>query len=537
MEELVKRLRFKMQALDLDYQNVLMHLRELSLYYLPRRYRALFDGNKSSHDLEQAKDRNRYILDSRGVQAVNTLSSGMLSGASNPTEAWAKIESESPSVPARQWSEVVSEKLNEIMLKSNLYNALHTFYKELGVFGSACMLIYEHNEKVFHCHNVPAGGYKFGIDANGEIDTLGREFKATPKQCVEMFGIENVSTSVRSMYESGNNSRTNAITLNHLIERNQEDGIVPLHFAWREFYWEKGQEKTLINRTAGYYEKPFIAGRWDVVSFEDPYGISPGMEALPDVIQLQHMVKNRAEALDRMNRPPIIADAMLKSQGTTMAPGSITYVNGAANFEAKPIAQINPNFQAMLMAEEHKKQDIDKAFLVDLFKAILNLDTVRSAQEVVERKEEKLYLMSPVINRLENECLGDTITRILGIAMRLGVLPPPDPNVGPLKIKYTSLLKSAQKMVGINSMDRFVSVVGAIAGLAPPSINVVNYDEFLRSYAEKMNVPYTTLRSREDVARMLQEQQELQQAREEAVIGNELAQGARNLAEAEQRRL
>ena len=134
-------------------------------------------------------------------------------------------------------------------------------------------------------------------DARGKISFLARKFRMTAQQLVSRFGFENCSTTVQRQYENANNNKFEEYAVHHLIEPNDPPTLPP-HFTYRECYWEeKGDEYTAL-QIAGYYEKPFIAPRWEVVG-NNTYGVSPGMDALPDVIQLQHMTRKRAQGLDK----------------------------------------------------------------------------------------------------------------------------------------------------------------------------------------------------------------------------------------------
>ena len=103
--------------------------------------------------------------------------------------------------------------------------------------------------------------------------------------------------------------------ITHLIEKNDyPDGSgVGAQFPYREFYWEQSRHRDgAMLRIAGYREKPIIAPRWEVTG-NDTYGHSPTMDALPEIKQLQVQTKQKSHAVDKMIRPPIVADMALQS--------------------------------------------------------------------------------------------------------------------------------------------------------------------------------------------------------------------------------
>ena len=53
------------------------------------------------------------------------------------------------------------------------------------------------------------------------------------------------------------------------------------------------------------------------------------------------------------------------------------------------------------------------------------LDDVRSATEIAERREEKLVMLGPVLERLHDDLLEPLIDRAFQITARAGEIPPP----------------------------------------------------------------------------------------------------------------
>ena len=527
------------KGMDTEYSYVQAHYKELAQYFLPRRYRALDRGKQTDY----SKSKNKYLLTSKSTRVARTLAAGMLAGATSPAKQWVQFVVDTPDHEAAVWADAVGEELNKIISETNAHNSLATTYLDLGVFGTSLMLIYEDAENLFRCYTSPAGEYMLMRDARGQISGFSRQLTMTASQIMEQFGEENISDTVKNQavnqggsFNSTNGNKLNEYDICHLVEPNVPPTL-PDHFAYREIYWEKGQQSKLVSggqqvlSYAGYYEKPFIAPRWEVVG-NDLYGQSPGMEALPDVITLQHLIKNRGEAIDRMNRPALQVSTSLRNQPMSLMPGSITPVPDASSVGARPIYTVVPPIAEMISLANEIKEDIEETFYVDLWKAILNLRTVRSATEVIERSEEKLVLLGPVINRLEDEALTGFVLRVLGIALRNNRIPPAPASVNNLSLKYESILREAQKSIGIQSIERFMQNTGAVAGLQPNTLHVVNWDELVRDYGERLSIPHKLMNSVEQVQQIRNAEQELADAREQAVIGRELTQGAKNLAEA-----
>ncbi|PWG73491.1 phage head-tail adapter protein, partial [Enterococcus hirae] len=71
-----------------------------------------------------------------------------------------------------------------------------------------------------------------------------------------------------------------------------------------------------------------------------------------------------------------------------------------------------------------------------------------TAREVQERHEEKLLMLGPVIERVQNELLDPMIDRVFSIALRGNALPPPPEELEgvDLRVEYISILAQAQRM-------------------------------------------------------------------------------------------
>ena len=515
------------QAMDEEYSYVKSVFKELAQYIIPLRYRALDEGMKKF-----GKERNRYILDGHATRSAKTLSAGMLFSASNPAQDWLKLSLDSNAVPIVDWVQTVEKMILGAMGRSNIYNSLASLYLDQGVFGTSAMLIYEDPQTIFRSYVLPAGEYRIMRDHRQKISYLSRKFKMTADQMVTRFGIENCSEQVQRDYSDINKSKFAEYDVYHLIEPN-EPATLPEQFAFRECYWEGQSNRDMALAYSGYFEKPFVVPRWEVIG-NATYGASPGMDALPDIIQLQHMTKKRGQGLDKTISPPIVADNALRNQPAALMPNGITYVPNSSQVGAKPLYTVNVPFQDLLLDKQDLKESINAFFYNDLFRALLDLKTVRSATEIEGRFEEKLALLGPVVNRQEDELLSEVIVRIFSLMMRAQQLPPPPQQIdAQLSVKYDSILSRAQKAAGISTLERYIGVVGQTAGLLPETIQVINPDELMREYGDRLGVPASVLRSRPEVAAIRQQQQQQLAAQQQALVGNELTQAARNIADAQ----
>lgn len=524
------------------------HGRELADYLLPRRYKFLITPNQMS----RGSPINQHILDSTGTLAARNLASGLMSGVSSPTRPWVKLRigkfDSTQTSPISLWLSQVERLLMLIFQESNFYNAIHTVYFDLVIFGTAVMLIYEDFENVIMCYNPCFGEYYLDNDGQYRPKVFYREFTSTIAQTVEEFGRDNVSDAVGKLYDEGGAGMTREIIIAHAIEPNenaQEYGF-PKKFKYREVYWEWGGSASPQGgssyargflRKRGYYESPAVAVRWDLVS-NDAYGRSPGMDALPDVKQLQQEVRRKAQAIDKTVNPPMVADIQLKNQPASLLPGGTTFVAGmtqTGNPGFEPVYKNwKPEIQAISEDLMEIRQRIKTTFFNDVLMTISQFQTRSNvtAAEIDARKAEALVMLGPVLERIYYELLKECVERTFAMATRAGILPPPPKGLAgaPIQIEFVSMLSQAQQAAATTGIERVLGIAGNIAAVDPSVMDVIDMDFTLEKYSSLMNNDPRMIRSENDIAQLRKQRQEQQQQAQQAEMAQKLAPAAANLA-------
>jgi hypothetical protein len=506
--------------------------RELADYFLPKRYVWL----QSDKERRIRNAKNPYILDSTGTKSARVLASGMMNGITSPSRPWFKLRIpgfDDEGGPFTQWADEVARLMMRVMAESNFYNSMAVLYLDLVIFGSAANLIYEDDETVIRCYNPALGEFYLGMDHRLGVNMFGREFCQTACQIVEWFGEENCSEQVKSNYKSTSGAQLTSTELVHLIEPNK--GQLPPKFKFIETYWEKGCSTDDVLQQKGLNELPGIFPRWELTA-NDSYGTSPGMDALPDVIQLQLETKRKAQGLDKMINPPIVADIQLQHRPTALMPNGITYVAGANSIGAKPMYEVRAPIQDMTADIRDVQVRIRETFFNELFQMISQLDTVRSATEIDARREEKLVLLGSVLERFENEALDPAINRIYSVMSRRNMLPPAPEGLEdqPIEIQYVSILATAQQAIAAAPTERWLGLIGNLAGIpqvAETVLAVPNWDEVIRSYGLDIGVQAKLMNPREDVQEKTEETETANAAAEAGQASLAAVQGAKLLSE------
>ncbi|HEX4919322.1 MAG TPA: portal protein [Candidatus Bathyarchaeia archaeon] len=528
-----------------------VHWRELADFILPRRYRWLITPNMQS----RGSPINRHILDSTGTLAARNLAAGLMTGCTDPTKPWfhvkaGKIDS-TMTGPISLWLADVERIMLMVFQESNFYTAMATLYFDLVVFGTGVMIIYEDYDNVITCYNPCAGEYYLEASDKLFIDTQYREFTYTVSQTVARWGIDNVSAAVKRLWEQGGTSLTREVIIAHAIEPNiqPEKYGIPNHFKWREVYWEWSGSASPqggasyapgVLYRGGFYEQPFIAPRWDIVS-NDAYGRSPGMDALPDIMQLQQEVKRKAQAIDKQVNPPMLADIQLKNQPASLLPGGVTYISGLMSQQKPgfaPAYQVQPQLKDMMEDLNEVRGRIKEIFFNNLFQTISQFETRSNvtAYEIEARRAEAMVMLGPVLERINGEGLKVATTRTYNICARAGIFPPAPPELQgqEVEIEFKSILEVSQSATAAAGIERVFQLAGNLASADPQIMDVVDFDYGVQKISSLLYNDPKLIRSPEaiqEIRKQREKEKDQQKLAQMAELAPKLAQGAQTLSQ------
>jgi len=497
----------------------------LAMYLLPRRsiwQTQSTGGIPSPNNMTRGRLLNDAIKDPTGTFSVRVCSAGLMSGLASPSRPWFKVVPKNKSFQAdaagRAWMDEIENRMYTVAAGSNFYNSFAQECEDLVVYGTAPTIIYEDEQDLIRCYNPANGEYYLSSGATMRIDGLFRQFVMTISQIVDFFGLENCPEDVRKLWDAKGSAMDTERTVAHAIEPNYEVkgiGKVPGNFTYREVYWVYGSGGKQALSVRGFVEAPFTAARWATQS-NDAYGRSPGMDVLPDVIQLQVMTVRLSEAIEKQVRPPLIADMSMKNQPSSSLPGHVTYVPDIGPGKGmRSLYEVNPDIKGLAGLIQQIGTRIGKGLFTDLFLMLSENPTQRqTAYEVAQKVQEKMQVLGPVIENLLTESLKPKLKTIYGIMQRKGMLPPaPDSMKGvPLDLEFISILALAQKASKTGGLERIVALIGNMVAVYPQVKNILDPEGFVREFSDMLDNPQSILRSPEDVQKLAQ--QDAQQARQ-----------------------
>ena len=530
--------------LENDRSSFRSHWMEISDYIAPRRGRYLIEGQNS-----RGRKRTTKIIDSTGTQALRVMAAGLMSGMTSPARPWHRRRVRDDlmdNAEVRRWLAQVEMIERSILHKSNFYNAIYTVYTELGAFGTAPLYRQPSFDDVIRFRPFTVGEYVIAENDQGVVDTLGRHFTMTVGQIVQKFVHDpmtgkmdwsGVSKATKRLWDQSNYDEL--VEVLHFIEprlmgdrdASKKDA---LNMPFKSCYFELASESDELLMESGYRKFPAYVPRWDVLS-GDVYGRCPGMDTLGDIKQLQHQQKRKAQAIDKMVNPPMVAPTSLKGKPSTVLPGQTTYVDpmqGGQGFV--PAYQVQPRISELQMDIAEVQNRIQRGFYADLFAMMINSDRRQmTATEVVERHEEKLVLLGPVLQRINVELLDPLLDDVFEYALEAGLLPePPEALAGEeLEVEYISLLAQAQQAVAASSLERVMGFAGNLVAVFPDIVDGINSDEALRQYSEILGTSPDVIISDEELQAKRQARAEEQQQMQAMEQASQLAQGAKVLSE------
>ena len=511
------------------------HWMELSQYQQPRL------GRFMKTDRNNGGKRHQNILDNTAIFAHRTLAAGMMSGMTSPARPWFRLTladkdlMEFASVKA--WLHQVTKLLQAVFGASNTYRALHSCYEELGLFGTWASIVLPNYNNVLHHYPLTTGEYALATDNEGNVNTLAREYQMTVEQMVGQFGKENVSQTVANMYDTHKYDAW--VDVIHLIEprrdrdaRKKDGKNMPFKSCYIEPGAEAYSDKYLSE--SGFLDFPVLAPRW-VVTGNDVYGQSPGMECQGDVRQLQHQQLRKGQAIDYQTNPPIQVPTAYKDQARNRLPGGVMFVDVTGpGGGVRSAYEVNLNLQHLREDIMDVRERIRSAYYADLFMMLAN-DTRSgiTATEVAERHEEKLLMLGPVLERLDNELLTPKIDLAFAYCMRAGILPPAPQEVQgmELKVELVSVLAQAQRMVAASGVDRLLGSVGNMAQFKPEVLDKVDFDQVVDDYGEMFGVNPALIVTDEKVAQLRAERAQQAQMAQRAAAMPALADAAKTASD------
>lgn len=494
---------------------------ELSEYFVPNKDDVY--GFRTQGD-----QKFNRLYDSTSVQSVENLSASLHGMMTNPSSVWFALSTGDTAMDMDEDVAKHLETCTRIMIdtlnRSNFQEEIHETYTDLAGIGTTVLDMEEDDEDDIRFRSRPIYSSFVAENARGVIDTLFR---------CESISLRNIES------KHGDEVFKENYDLQNRLEKDPEQkedvifGIEPDPEKRGKFIarWVLKKHDWLLKESS-YHSWPFAVPRWTKINTE-VYGRCPAMKCLPDVKMLNAVMRTTIRGMQKVVDPPLMVpdNGFLLPLNTT--PGGTNFYRAGTKdrIESFPVTA-RPDIGLDFV--ENIRERVREAFYSDQLQLIQQRDM--TATEVMQRTDERLRFLGPILGRLNNELLRPIIDRTFDILTRRGKMPKPPAVLAKnpdLRIVYTSQIAKAQRTGEANTLNKVLQVSAPIIQAQPDTMDNFNGDGILRYNAALFGLPTEFLNSTKEVKATRQGRAEAQQAAMQAQQENMQADTAQKNAKAQ----
>lgn len=492
------------KTLQTNRQHWESHWQEVADYIVPRK--ADITKKRTAGD-----KRTELIFDGTAIHAAELMAAslhGMLTNAATP---WFSLRYQDDEInsddEAKEWLEGASDVMYQYLARSNFQEQIHELYSDLVTFGTAVIFVDGDDDGVRFSTRHIAECY-VSEDAQGRVDTVYRKYKTTARAAQAQF--TNLTRRIEKLAEQDPYAE---VELLHIVMPREERNPKLRTKNNKPFasIFVDPDEKQILGE-GGFDELPYMVPRFLKASFELGYGRSPSMTALPDTKMVNKMSEIVIRASQLQIHPPMMVpdDGFMLPVRTT--PGGLNFYRSGTRDRIEPlnIGANNPIGEQQL---EQRRQAIRAAFYVD--QLILGTGPTMTATEVIQRTEEKMRLLGPVLGRLQAELLQPLINRVFSILARKRAFKPAPESLrdGDIDIEYVSPLAKAQRSGEVQSILQMVEFLAPLTQIDQGVLDYLDVDGMAKHIIRVTGTPATVVRGEGEVAQ-LREQRAAQAAQQ-----------------------
>ena len=526
LRELSKKLQDNLSTLVDKRKTWEEHWQQVSDYCLPRK--AEVTKERSPGD-----KRHVIVFDNTAIHALELLASslhGMLTSSAN---RWFALRFREPTLndmdEAKEWLDDATNKMYNVFAKSNFQQEVFECYHDLIAFGTACLLVEEDKNDVVRFSDRHIKEFYIQENEKNIIDQVYRRFKMPLGSVVNKFGYDNVSSDVQRKFLKEPHEEIEIIHCckpRNIYDQNKLD---KKNMPFQSIYFEN--KNGHIISIGGFKEMPYIIPRY-LKSSTEVFGRSPAMAALPEIKVLNKMVEVMLKAAQKQVDPVLmVPDDTISLQSIRTAPGSINYYRSGSRDRIEPLL-IGANNQLGITMENQRRDSISKTFHVDQLLIATNRNM--TATEVMQRNEEKMRILGPVLGRLQSELLQPLITRVFNVMLRRKLFSPAPQMLQQqeIQIEYVSPMALAQKGQELQSIMKALEIFSSISQIVPVQ-DWLDESGLVKYVSSTLGLPAKLIKSDAEVSQMREQKaaEAQQQAEQQQLLQEtEMARNAAPLA-------
>ena len=527
LRDLSKELQNNLSKLIEKRRNWENHWQQVSDYCLPRK--ADITKERSPGD-----KRHSLVFDGTAIHSLELLAASLHGMLTSSASRWFQLRFSETGLnsidEAKEWLDDATNRLYDAYAKSNFQQEIFECYHDLIAFGTSCVLIEEDNKTdIFRFSTRHIREIYIEENEKGFVDQIYRRFKLTLANAINKFGYDNVSQEIQRKHLK---SPLEEIEIIHCCRPRtiyNENKLDKKNMPIQSIYFE--YKNGHIISIGGFKEMPYVIPRYLKSSTEN-YGRSPSMSALGEIKVLNKMVEVMLKAAQKQVDPVLMVPDDQVSLGTIRtSPGAINYYRSNSRDRIEPL-QIGANNQLGIAMENQRREAISKTFHVD--QLLMSTDRTQTATEVVQRNEEKMRILGPVLYRLQQELLHPLIIRCFNIMLRkkLFTQAPEILQDQEIQIEYVSPMAIAQKSQELQSVMKALDIFGSISQVVPIQ-DWLDEPGLVKHLQSTLGLPAKLLKSESEVAQIRAEkaaQAQQQMEQQQMLQETEMARNAAPLA-------
>jgi hypothetical protein len=500
------------------------HWQDIANYFLPR---------KSNITVKRTKGDKRHdqIYDGTATHALELLASSLNGMLTNTISPWFllkfRTEAMNQEDEAREWLESCAKIMQQVYQRSNFQQEIFELYHELLAFGTSAMFIKDDVKDDLRFKTIHISEIFITEDEKGYVDSLLRKFHLKNKNIPAMYPKAELPNALKSKV-------ANAPFEESVILHSVHKSNTPMGYKNKDnmdyISCHIHQETGTILKEGGFMEFPYVVPRYLKSSSNEIFGRSPAMNALPDVKMLNTMSKTTIRAAQKQIDPPLMVpdDGFILPVRTV--PGGLNYYRAGTRERIEPLT-IGANNPLGLQMEEQRRKAIRENFFVDQLMTVQGQNM--TATEVMQRTEEKMRLLGPVLGRLQSELLQPLITRSFNLLLDNKKFPQRPELLGEemIEIEYVSPLAKAQKTQELSSIMRGIEIFGSLQNVAPV-FDYLDIDGLVGHVTDVLGLPAKVMRSKAEVQQIQQQKQQQQIEQAQMQQAQQVAESAGKIAPA-----
>ena len=412
-------IKTRLGSLKGSRHNFDFHWQEIVDYILPHRTGIVYRSTPGIKKMDR-------IYDSTPTHALYLLAAALHGMLTNPANPWFALSCENEAVDdhdaVRGWLDQVQQIIYDTLNGSNWNTQIHESYLDICGFGTANLFIGKDPTRKVFFDNRSLGECYIAENHMGQIDTVYRVYMLTVRQMIQEWGEKAVPQAVIDKQENDPDYEYEIIhavyprTDRKMGNKRRDNLPFASVYVMTTLNW--------ILDNGGFEEYPYCNPRWSVMSGEI-YGRSPGMIALPDSKMLNKVMETYLRAMQKQLDPPLLVSNDGFMNPIKTVPGGVNMVKATSVQDKLGVFPVPQHIQAGDEMIQRIQGSIRMIFYNDMLQLPQGPDM--TATEVLQRVEEKLRILGPVMGRFQDELLAPALVRVFGLLFRMGELPAPPP--------------------------------------------------------------------------------------------------------------